>query len=88
MKDKIADQKKQIDNNQGNSTQMVQQLNDLNLLLKTAQGHLANLNEHQKQMSARLAALTDLEKYFKDEAQKAAKARNFYNKFVKPKGTK
>ena len=65
-----------------------QKLNDLNMLLKTSQNHLDSLTEHQKQMTAKLAALTDMEKYFKEEAQKAAKARDFYNKFVKPKGTK
>ena len=58
------------------------------MLLRSAQSHLDNLNEQQKQMTAKLAALTDMEKYFKEEAQKAAKARDFYNKFVKPKGTK
>ena len=88
LKNKIEEQKKQLDNNQGNSVLITQKLNDLNMLLKTSQNHLDSLTEHQKQMTAKLAALTDMEKYFKEEAQKAAKARDFYNKFVKPKGTK
>ena len=88
LKNKIEEQKKQLDNNQGNSVLITQKLNDLNMLLKTSQNHLDSLTEHQKQMTAKLAALADMEKYFKEEAQKAAKARDFYNKFVKPKGTK
>ena len=85
LKNKITEQRKQFDNSQINTNQ---QLNNLNMLLRSAQSHLDNLNEQQKQMTAKLAALTDMEKYFKEEAQKAAKARDFYNKFVKPKGTK
>ncbi len=85
LKNKMAEQRKQLDDSQINTNQ---QLNDLNILLRAAQNHLDNLNEHQRQMTARVAALSDMEKYLKSEAEKASKARDFYNKFVKPRRTK